>query len=436
MRMTGKAFATRLLSFLMAALIAAAPGVLRAEIAGVTGTSFNLVASEGHITTADGDSILTWGYGLAEGGNMQYPGPTLLVNQGDAITVNLTNNLEVPVSLIFPGQRGVSAEPVSGESSEGLLTLQAEPGATVRYSFSADHAGTYLYHSGTRPDLQVEMGLVGALIVRPAAANQAYAHPDTAFDHEYLFLLSQMDPSIHQQVAFGGYDQVDMTGYDPVLWFINGRSAPDTLLPNHTPWLPFQPYNSFPRTRPGERVLMRVIGGDNYLHPFHTHGNHMKLVARDGRLLESTPGAGADLAREDYTLQVVPGATYDALWHWTGEKLGWDIYGTGDGYAHDCIDTTGDGFDDTTHEWCEDHGKPLPVVLPELQDLTFGGFYSGSPFLGAFGTLPVGEGGLNLHGGLFFMWHSHTEKELVNNDIFPGGMMTMMVVEPPGTPIP
>ena len=30
------------------------------------------------------------------------------------------------------------------------------------------------------------------------------------------------------------------------------------------------------------------------------------------------------------------------------------------------------------------------------------------------------------------MWHSHTEKEMVNNDIFPGGMMTMLVVAPPG----
>ncbi len=34
------------------------------------------------------------------------------------------------------------------------------------------------------------------------------------------------------------------------------------------------------------------------------------------------------------------------------------------------------------------------------------------------------------------MWHSHAEKELTNFDIFPGGMMSMMVVEPPGTPIP
>jgi hypothetical protein len=33
------------------------------------------------------------------------------------------------------------------------------------------------------------------------------------------------------------------------------------------------------------------------------------------------------------------------------------------------------------------------------------------------------------------MWHSHSEKELLNFDIFPGGMLTMLVVEHPDVPI-
>jgi hypothetical protein len=185
-------------------------------------------------------------------------------------------------------------------------------------------------------------------------------------------------------------------------------------------------------------MLLRVVGGSRDMHPFHTHGNNFTMIGRDGRLLESGLNAGPDLAVSDFTLKTVPGQTYDALWTWTGEKLGWDIYGTvADGApAHDCVSTDGDDFDDSTHEYCPDHGKRFPVILPELQDLTFGGFYSGSPFFGEFGDLPPGEGGLNLNGGLFFMWHSHTEKELVNNDIFPGGMMTMCIIEPPGVDIP
>ena len=82
-----------------------------------------------------------------------------------------------------------------------------------------------------------------------------------------------------------------------------------------------------------------------------------------------------------------------------------------------------------------DHGTPFPVSLPDNKDLTFGQFYSGSPYLGSAGTLPPGEGGFNPEAGFAFMWHSHTEKELTNNNVFPGGLMTMFIVLPPGTPV-
>ncbi len=391
-----------------------------AAIDGVTGPTFNLTASSGYISTPDGDSLLIWGYGV-NGGQMQYPGPTLIVNQGDTVTINLTNNLPQPVSMVFPGQYGV----VATGGAAGMLTQESTgPADPVSYTFTASRPGTFYYHSGSRPDLQIEMGLVGALIVRPTGApKQAYNHPDTAFDYEYLFLLTEMDPNIHYQVDRGLYETIDTTTYHPVLWFINGRNGPDTLAPANSPLLPHQPYNIVPRMHPGDKILARLIGASRDLHPFHTHGNHILQIARDGYPLESSPGVGPDLGRTDFTVKVVPGATYDALFTWTGEGMGWDIYGhaPGDPLAP---------FEDPA-----DHGKPIPVVLPENQDLAFGGFWSGSPFMGAFGSLPPGEGGLNANGGMFFMWHSHTERELVNNDIFPGGMMTMLIIEPHGVVI-
>jgi len=51
------------------------------------------------------------------------------------------------------------------------------------------------------------------------------------------------------------------------------------------------------------------------------------------------------------------------------------------------------------------------------------------------GSLPPGEGGLNPYAGYTYMWHSHTEKELINYGIFPGGMLTMMIIQPHGVPI-
>ncbi|MFZ5799351.1 MAG: multicopper oxidase domain-containing protein [Desulfobulbaceae bacterium] len=418
-----------------------------AMIQGITGTSFNLTATTGHISTPDSGSYLIWGY--ANGAGLaQYPGPTIIVNEGDQVQVKLTNSLTVAgagpapnVSIVFPGQHVVVSPTDSG--IPGILANEAAPGGTVTYQFTAAKPGTYTYYSGTDSALQVEMGLIGAMIVRPASgANYAYNHPDTQFDRETLFLLSEMDPRIHQVVETFGPDAVAATGYlanyFPVLWFINGRAAPDTMADNGVPWLPNQPYNCMPMMNPGDRLLMRVIGGGRDMHPFHFHGNHARVIARDGRLLESTLGAGPDLSYELFTIQSQPGSTVDAIFGWTGQGLGWDIYGSpaeGPEYAHECMDMDNDDFDDMTHEYCPDHYKPFPVTLPGSLELTFGGFYSGSPFLGLVQSLPPGEGGMNPNGGYTYMWHSHTEKEMVNYDIFPGGMMTMLIIEAPGVMI-
>ena len=75
------------------------------------------------------------------------------------------------------------------------------------------------------------------------------------------------------------------------------------------------------------------------------------------------------------------------------------------------------------------HCGKFPVVLPEQQSLTFGGFWSGGPFLGTAAPIPPLQGGLNPGAGYSFMWHSHTERELTNDDVFPGGMMAMFIVE-------
>jgi len=174
---------------------------------------------------------------------------------------------------------------------------------------------------------------------------------------------------------------------------------------------------------PGDRLLMRVIGGGRDLHPFHHHGNHSRVIAKDGRLLESSPGAGADLSHEVFTIQSVPGETVDAIFTWTGEGLGWDVYGHAPG------DMMEPG------EYGPDHGKPFPVTLPEPQDSTYGAMYPGTPFLGKSALLPPLQGGLNPSASYGFMWHSHTEKELTNFDIFPGGLMTMLMVMPPMMPI-
>ncbi|MDD5556972.1 MAG: multicopper oxidase domain-containing protein [bacterium] len=405
---------------LAAAILSLGCGPAAAMIDGVIGSSFTFTAKEGSISAGDGQSIYCWGYANGNG-LMQYPGPTMIVSQGSAVTVALANELPEPVSIVFPGQGPVTAR----GGRPGLLAREAPPGGRCEYTFTAHRPGTYIYHSGTRPELQVEMGLVGALIVRPAgfdtAKPRAYEHPGSAYEDEFLYLLTEMDPVIHEHALKGTLDRIDTTAYWPVYWFINGRNAPDTMLGAGVPWLPHQPYNCMPMGHPGDRMLFRFIGGGRDLHPLHTHGNHTLLIARDGRMLESVPGvSGPDLAVQMFTVTVAPGATYDAVFRWTGAKLGWDIYGHAPG------DPMEPG------EYAPDHGKPFPVVLPDAKDLAFGPQYSGSQFLGGQGLLPPGEGGFNPTAGFFYMSHSHNEKEMTNNDIFPGGMMTMVLIDRPG----
>ena len=457
-------------------------GVASACTAGATtvpGVRFNLEAREGRISTADGNSLYSWGF--AEPGKvMQYPGPTLIVKQGDCVVVAVTNRLPVYTSIIFPGQRDVNVGTASGSNGgtqaagaqAAKFTREVAPPrpassgptplySTLTYSFVAGAPGTYLYQSGTQVDLQPEMGLQGALVVRPnGAPKQAYAHPATQFDRENLYFITEVDPlrrqNVEEQVERARQAATSTAGlpqnwlpdgsqwgvYTPQYWMINGRTAPDTLAAAGSSTLPNQPYNALARVHAGERLLMRVINGGRDLHPMHHHGNHSLTVGRDGRMLASQPSAGPDLAQSDFTLRMVPGQTVDALWVWTGKGLGWDISGstcdaaqpvTEINCAFGKFSPTGTvlepGVMTSTQLW-SDLYKPLPTRVPSAAELTYGEMYSGSPFLGVVGQRPVGAGAANSSGGYWHMFHSHNEREIINYGIFPGGMMTMLLIEP------
>jgi len=448
--------------WLLAAALAMAGVQAQAAIVGASGTlsagtrSFEMFAGEGYPSMADGVQVYSWGYGAstASGGSglMQISGPTLLVNQGETVSISFTNNLPTRSSMLFPGQVGVTA---SGGSA-GVLAQEAAPGQTVTYTFIAGQPGTYLYQSGSQPGLQVEMGMVGALIVypsgNPAGSKWAYNHIGTAYDRETLFVVGDIDSDIHAAIdeqvrafkALPGYSATseglftaDLSKRFPKYWTLNGRTSPDVFAKNFSAELPHQPYNTLPRLHPGEKMLLRMIGAGTDLHPMHHHGNNSWAIARDGRMLGSTPAAGPNLAFSDYTIKVVPGQTLDALWSWTGAGLGWDVYGklcnpaqANPAAADYCTHTA-----QQRHQLASDIGKPIPVKLPSEFELAYGEFYSGSPYLGDFGIRPVGAGAANTSGGYFHMFHSHNEREVVNGGIFPGGMMTMLVIEPHGVTI-
>src|SRR5882762_8608647 len=243
---------TRLLLILMVAVTLLLTPTAYAAAPGIAGSTFNLTAQASYISQPDGEMIYSWGYGCVTsyaptfnppatkmpGANcptMQVPGPTLIVTEGQPVTVTLSNNLPAAAgntSILFPGFQVTAAGGVAG-----LLTGaagDAGPGGTVTYTFTAGSPGTRAYYSGTQSDLQVEMGLYGAIIVLPNAAptngscpthntaagvntagtalvaggeddfrlsatGAAYHLTQSCYDREYLFQFSEIDPNIHIQ---------------------------------------------------------------------------------------------------------------------------------------------------------------------------------------------------------------------------------------------
>jgi hypothetical protein len=303
------------------------------------------------------------------------------------------------------------------------------------------------------------MGLSGAMVVLPNAASataasckpkgsyslaaSAYGQKDSCYDREYLFQFTEMNSDIHNQVKA----QVDacptapcpqiaavMEPYRPNYFMVNARSMPDNMDVAYSPAYPNQPYNGNPHMHPGENVLMRVVGQGRYQHPFHFHGNHARVLARDANMLlsstDSTKLAGPLL----FTIATVPGQTVDAIFTWTGQGLNWDVYGT---QPHTCngLNVPSPGFDPITHEYCGDHGKPFPVTPPDPTIVVNGQWYAGTPYLGLQGVgnqTPEAPGTLNQNpqGGYAYMWHSHNEREITTNDVFPGGMLMMLLIDP------
>jgi hypothetical protein len=245
-------------------------------------------------------------------------------------------------SILFPGFNVTTSCPASttaGAPQQGLLTCEAATGGTVTYTFTASAPGTHPYYSGTQGDLQIEMGLYGAVIVLPATipancnagyhalnataqshwgesdfrlAHAAYDHPGSCYDREYLFQWAEMDHRIHTQ-AEAQVQATTTSGvclstattvqrllcrltvqtepYHPAYFLINGRSMPDLMDPNFASEYPHQPYNGNPHMHPGELTLVRTIGQGRWEHPFHEHANHVRILSRDGNLeLGATTG--------------------------------------------------------------------------------------------------------------------------------------------------
>ena len=384
--------------------------------------TFTLTTRTGYVGTPDGNVIYMWGF--SEGANVfQHPSPVLCVNEGDTVTVIAVNTLPQAISIMFPGQENVLADGMpaqpqfDGGGNLTSLTNAAPPGGSVTYSFVATHPGSFIYQSGTNPAVQVRMGLFGALIVRPAAG-QYFMYNDSGqpagqnseFNHapsgEILILQSEIDPAMNQAVERGR--TFNLNNYHPRYWLLNGRGFPDTVAPNFAGWLPSQPYGAaLAHVRAQRLTRMNPLWyGEHFLNvstvplPFHPHGKNAVVIGQDGQPLRGP--AGEDLSYERFSLDAGPGQTFDSLFH----------YHDREGYNRRQI--------------------PVPVTDPGWNNLMYGMYYSGSPYLGEMGAMPPGMSSMSECGEYYIIAHNHALFQLTSWGVPMTGPGTFMRVDPPG----
>ncbi|MGD9549317.1 MAG: Ig-like domain-containing protein [Candidatus Krumholzibacteriia bacterium] len=253
--------------------------------------------------TAGVDEIPMWGFVdvSAGGGANAYVcpaapvawtnGPVLSAAEGDNLTINLKNCLTEPVSVFIPGQIKATA-PVSFADAQGrsrVRSFDAEiaPGGVGSYTWEGIKAGTYLYHSGTHPQVQVQMGLYGALVVGGGS------YPAAAM--EQVLVYSEIDPALHAAVTGGTYGTAAYPStfdYSPQYFLVNGEAYSAGNAPISIPV--------------SQDVLLRFVNAGLKPHtPTLGGGLYMTLSYEDGNRYP--------FPVEQYGFQLPPAKTLDAV---------------------------------------------------------------------------------------------------------------------------
>jgi CopA family copper-resistance protein len=230
--------------------------------------------------------------------NGSLPAPILRWQEGDTVTLAVTNRLSEPTSIHWHGIR--SPSPMDGVP--GLSFSGIAPGETFVYRIPVHQSGTYWYHSHS--GFQEQTGLYGAIVIDPKAG---YAQ---AFDRDYVVLLSDWSDEPPETIVSNLKFQSDYYNYgqrtagtfvkdvaekglgktvsDRLEWGKMRMSPTDLLDVNgstYTYLINGQPpgANWTALFKPGERVRLRFINGSSMsIFDVRIPGLAMTVVQNDG----------------------------------------------------------------------------------------------------------------------------------------------------------
>ena len=261
-------------------LIAAGGGSGPGPVASGPARELRLAAAPGEVELGPLGVYRTWLY------DGRFPGPELRVREGERLRVILENRLPeattihwhgVPVPNAMDGVPGVTQQPVAR-------------GSEFVYEYAAEPAGSYMYHSHVR--LQIDRGLLGALVIEERT-------PHVTYDREYTLVLDDFlpdEPTLDEGGLMGGMmrgrggmqNMRDVPDYRAFL--VNGRPPADAAT--------FE-------VRRGERVRLRLV---------NPSGATVYRVALAGHRLVVTHSDGRPVSPVEVdALLIGPGERYDVL---------------------------------------------------------------------------------------------------------------------------
>jgi len=143
----------------------AARAILSNEAPELSGTEFHLTVSESLVNFTGNTRVATTING-------SIPAPTLKWQEGDTVTIRVTNQLSETTSIHWHGLiLPFDMDGVPGISYAGIL-----PGETFTYQFKIQQSGTYWYHSHS--GAQEMAGMYGAIIITPIGGESIQADRD------------------------------------------------------------------------------------------------------------------------------------------------------------------------------------------------------------------------------------------------------------------
>jgi len=246
-----------------------------------------------------------------------FPAPTIAVDEGDKVYLNLSNVGFVKRPDLFdPHTVHWHGFPQTGAIFDGLpeSAIAINVGSTATYFYQPLDPGTYMYHCHAEATEHMQMGMLANLYVRPKQNKlpagtllgthvhqngHRYVYNDadgsTRYDVEIDLQISGFDPDFHdasltvQPLPFSL-----LKDKNPLL---NGRGYPDTVNTSPLPAPPenggriSQPRHALISGRVNQRILLR-LSNLNVTRPYTVTslGVPMLVVGKDARILRGPTG--------------------------------------------------------------------------------------------------------------------------------------------------